>query len=194
MFRMPPRSTPIAPGRRSLLFALLLLAALACGCRGPAAAPVAHLGATSTAPAAAAQRDEMTLSYTGCLRAHGLDEPDPTHRAGHAGLSIVVPARTAANAPALDACARDIAPLVASKQATMAKLLPTLLPALTSYAGCMRAHGMPVLDPRADGALDTGPVRGVNGPEDPDAAPFRAAHQVCRHLLPKAFSAPWGYR
>ena len=78
------------------------------GSSGPAARPWPPVRARGTAAAArqltTAQSDQDMISFTRCMREHGVQMPDPVHRAGHAGLSIDMPSRSPANNAAYAAC------------------------------------------------------------------------------------------
>ena len=76
------------------------VAVLAAGCSsapGPGSAPVASLSGPATASAAQAlttqQGDQNIISFTRCMRGHGVQMSDPVHRPGHAGLSVDMPSR-----------------------------------------------------------------------------------------------------
>jgi hypothetical protein len=131
-----------------------------------------------------AQFDQDAVNYTRCLRAHGVNEPDPFTRPGHTGLSFEVPADTAANRPAIAACAHFISKIVAAKQAGASQELSRWLPSLVRYAACMRSHDVPMLDPGPMGQLNLGNVPGINSDFGRYSPQFRAADRACRHLLP----------
>jgi hypothetical protein len=126
------------------------------------------------------------VHFAQCLRAHGVNEPDPFHRAGHQGLTVDIPAQTASTAPALAACNHFLAKEFAAKQAGGRAELAQWLPALTHYAECMRSHDIPMLDPNSQGTLDLGNVPGISNDIGRYNPQFRAADSACRHLLPAA--------
>jgi hypothetical protein len=157
---------------------------------GPSSPSVASLSATTTtttgsgAQALGAQTDQALVSFARCLRVHGVNEPDPTHRAGHSGLTLEVPAPSPGNRAALAACNHFIAKLVAAKEAGARAELAQWLPALTRYAQCMRAHDIAMLDPGPQGQLNLGSVAGITNDFGRYGPQFRSADQACRHLLP----------
>lgn len=166
------------------------LALAACSTSGGSPA-VANLGGQGTTPNAGAQltqaqSDQDMVDFTRCLRAHGLDEPDPVHIPGHDGLSVQIPTPGPATTAALDACNHFIAPIVQEKQSGAHAELAQWLPALTRYAQCMRAHDIAMLDPNSYGALNLGSVPGISNDFGRYSPEFRAADVACRHLLPAA--------
>jgi hypothetical protein len=164
----------------------LAVAACSPGSSGPQVAHLpGHHARHAGAPALTMrQSDEDMIAFARCVRAHGVPMRDPFHLPGHSGLSIGMPADTAANRPALDACRHFLAPIIAMKQAGTAGGVAADLPALTRYAQCMRAHDIPMLNPTSFGALNLGNVPGVTGDYGRYTPQFRAADAACRHLLP----------
>jgi hypothetical protein len=130
------------------------------------------------------QSNQDFVHYTQCLRAHGVDEPDPRQVPGHVGLSFQMPADIPANQPALMACNHFIAKEVAAKEAGASRELASWLPSLVRYASCMRSHDIPMLDPGPQGQLDLGHVPGITSDFGRYSPQFRAADASCRHLLP----------
>jgi hypothetical protein len=124
------------------------------------------------------------VHFAHCLRAHGVNEPDPFTRPGHNGLTFEMPPDTAANHAAIAACEHFIAKLVAAKQAGASAQLAHWLPSLVRYASCMRAHDVPMLDPGPEGQLNLGNVPGITSDFGRYSPQFRAADRACRHLLP----------
>jgi len=131
-----------------------------------------------------AESDQAMVDFTRCLRGHGVAEPDPVRVPGHAGLSVDVPPPTAKNRPALNACNHFISGLMSAKLAHGASQVASWLPALTRYAQCMRAHGIGMLDPNAEGSLNLGNVPGLP-PIGRYTPQFRQADAACRHVLPR---------
>jgi hypothetical protein len=175
--------------------ALTLLGTLAAACTsspsgrtvaslpgGPAAAGVAGAGTSTTSS------DQNIVDYTHCLRAHGVNEPDPrdeTHN-GKTGLSFVLPPSNQANQAALSACNHFITSLMAAKQSGANHELASWLPSLVRYASCMRHHDVPMLDPGPQGQLNLGSVPGTTSDFGRYSSQFRSADAACRHLLPAA--------
>ncbi len=178
--------------RRRLAFVAAAAAAAVAGAAcssAPSTSQVASLGGTTTTTSASgatstARTDAGMIGFARCLRHHGVAEPDPAHRPGHAGLTVAIPPSTRANEPALNACTHLLGGLIAAKQAHQAALAPNVQ-ALTNYAQCMRNHDIDMLDPNAWGALNLGNVPGITADFGRYSPQFRAADHACRHLLPR---------
>jgi hypothetical protein len=180
--------------QRAAAIALLagLLGTLATACStGPsgrtvASLPGSHSHAASDSSSSSGSYDQDIVDYTHCLRAHGVNEPDPTTEthSGHTGLSFAVPPATPANRAALAACNHFIASLVAAKAAGASRELASWLPSLVRYASCMRSHDISMLDPGPQGQLNLGNVPGITSDFGRYSPQFRSADAACRHLLP----------
>ena len=176
---------------------LLLVAAvvLAGGCSpaasqpGPGSAPVASLPGHGVAtqsgqPLTQQQSDQDVISFTRCMRGHGVQMSDPFHRPGHAGLSLDMPTRDSATSAAYAACTHFIQAIIQIKSAGAAAQAAPHLAALTRYAQCMRSHDINMLDPTPQGELNLGTVPGVMSSFGRYSPQFRAADAACRHFLP----------
>ena len=180
------------PRTRSVVawLALPATALAVVGCSsGPGTPQVAHLpGHAARSPAAGqltvAQSDRDMVDFARCMRGHGVQMPDPFHRAGHSGLSISLPEQTAANRPAFTACMHFLQPIIAMKQAGAVAQAAPELPALTDYARCMRAHDIGMLDPTPEGELNLGRVPGIDRCLRPVLAAVPGGRPACRHFLP----------
>ena len=172
--------------------AVAVLAVLAAGCSpaasGPGSTPVASLSGHAAASAAQAlteaQSDQNMISFTRCMRSHGVQMSDPVHRPGHAGLSIDMPSRGPATNAAYAACIHFIQANITAKQAGAAAQAAPHLAALTRYAQCMRSHDINMLDPTPLGELNLGHVPGITSDFGRYSPQFRAADAACRHFLP----------
>ena len=183
------RDTARACGGAALAAAAVLVAACSSAAAGPQVASLGghHGGAAGPPGMTTAQSDQDMLNFTRCMRAHGVNMPDPRHIPGHTGLSLVFPSATpAANTRAASAaCTHFIQPIIQAKQAgAAAAMSPARLAALTSYARCMRAHDIAMLDPNSYGALNLGRVPAISSDFGRYSPQFRAADAACRHLLP----------
>jgi hypothetical protein len=145
-----------------------------------AALATAGCGGSTSSPSTASPGDQAFIDFTHCMRSHGVNVPDPVHRPGHTGLSLMLPRMTVADRPATNACNHFLAPVIAMKQAG----LTSELPALIRYARCMRTHGISMPDPGPQGQLNLGPVPGMVSQYGRYSPQFRAADTACRHLLP----------
>ena len=144
-----------------------------------------HAGATAPArPLTQQQSDQDMVGFARCMRGHGVQMPDPSHRPGHAGLSIDMPSRTASNSAAYAACTHFIAPVLAQKAAGAAAQAAPELPALTRYARCMRGHDINMLDPTSQGELNLGRVPGITDDFGRYSPQFRSADAACQNFLP----------
>jgi len=149
-----------------------------------ASLPIPGGQAHPTGPPTVAQSDQDFVSFARCMRSHGVPMSDPSHRPGHQGLSIDLPARDSATNAGWSACNHFIANTEQAKGAgSKQEVNAAELGAFTSYAQCMRAHDISMLDPTPQGQLNLGDVPGTGdfGRYSPQ---FRAADSVCRHLLP----------
>ena len=173
--------------------ALAAVAVLVVACSSAAAGPQVaslgghHGGAAGPPSITTAQSDQDMLNFTRCMRAHGVNMPDPRHIPGHTGLSLQFPDATpaASTRAATAACTHFIQPIIQAKQAgAAAAMSPARLAALTSYARCMRAHDIAMLDPTSYGALNLGRVPGISSDFGRYSPQFRGADAACRHLLP----------
>ena len=179
-------------GRRPPLILLVALAGVLAACSGgggkAATSSVASLGGHraggAAAPLTEAGSDRDMVSFTRCMRGHGVAMSDPVHRPGHAGLSIDLPTPDAAARAGYAACRHFMAPVLQAKQAGAAALAASQLAALTRYAQCMRRHDINMPDPTPDGQLNLGHVAGISSDFGRYSPQFRAADAACRHLLP----------
>ena len=166
------------------------LLAVACSSSPPAPSVASLPGHSSAAGGGAmgqltrAQSDRDMVNFAHCMRAHGVQMPDPFHIPGHTGLSIDDPPRTSATHAAWAACGHFMQPAFNRKQVSQQALAAPRLRALTDYARCMRAHDIAMLDPTALGQLNLGNVPGISGHFGRSSPQFRSADTACRHLLP----------
>jgi hypothetical protein len=139
--------------------------------------------ARQSTPLTVAQSDRDMVEFAQCMRANGVQMSDPQHIPGHSGLSINLPTQDAATAPAYHACTHFIQPIIQAKRGAPALAAP-ILTALTTYAQCMRAHDINMLDPTPGGQLNLGSVPGITDDFGRYSPQFRHADTACRHLLP----------
>lgn len=159
------------------LLAAIAAAALAAGC--------GSTSPTSTETAAALRSDRGMVRFAHCMRAHGINMPDPFHRQGHEGLSIQPPAHGPATTNAYKACGQFLQPSIELKQRGAAQAItPAMRLGLIRYAQCMRGHAVPMLDPNAAGQLSLGNVPGITNGFGRYTPQFHAADHDCRRLLP----------
>jgi hypothetical protein len=185
---MRHRQRPFLAGRVSAV-AIAVLAGCSAAASGPGNAPVASLsGSASASPSAQPlterQSDQDMVSFTRCMRSHGVQMSDPVHRPGHAGLSIDMPERGPATSAAYAACTHFMQAIEQAKAAGAAAEAAPRLGALTRYAQCMRSHDINMLDPTPQGELNLGNVPGITSDFGRYSPQFRAADAACRHYLP----------
>ena len=180
--RGPAKSVAVLKRARVKRSVAALAAAVAAGLLAVACSSSPSGGATSQLTTA--QSDRGHINFAHCMRAHGVQMPDPFHIAGHAGLSIYDPPRTSATHAAWAACGHFMQPAFNRKQVSQQALAAPRLRALTDYARCMRAHDIAMLDPTALGQLNLGNVPGISGHFGRSSPQFRSADTACRHLLP----------
>jgi hypothetical protein len=165
---------------RTRCFAATAAAALLAGCGG---------ASTTAGTAAAARSDRGMVQFTRCMRAHGINMPDPVHRPGHEGLAIELPEQGPATAGAFKACGQFLQPTIELKQRAAAQRITLAMRlGLIRYAECMRGRAVPMLDPNALGQLNLGDVPGLSNGFGRYTPQFRVADHDCRHLLPPNIS------
>lgn len=151
------------------------LALAACGSSSP----------TATSAASAGSRYQARLNLARCLRAHGLNVPDPSPNAGPAGGGGGGVFRALPQSPnfrsAMQACAkyrRDAFGLRSLSPAQRAQFQRDLV----AFARCMRAHNIDVPDPTttAGGGFR---IRRQLGPGEQSPA-FQNAFKACATDLP----------
>jgi hypothetical protein len=174
--------------RGTALAGLGLLALVAAGCGGSPTAAVAHIGSTTTAPAAAPGSGGVPTpghlgadleKYSSCMRANGLANfPNPVVSAQSVSLELT-PAM--AGSPKFNAaqaaCQKYLPPGSASQQITTKDQAAYL-----KAADCMRAHGIVGFpDPVFSGG-------GVGFPRpkgmDANSTQFLRAREICEMLIP----------
>ena len=154
----------------------------------PSVAGLSGHGTTllSAQPLTTAQHDQQLLTWTRCVRSHGVAEADPYHRQGCSGLSIRLPLPGPATSRADAACGHVLQKLEATKSAGARERVTAWLTALTRYAQYMRSHDINMLDPNSQGSLNLGNVPGITSNFGRCSPQFRTADSACRHLLPAA--------
>ena len=185
-------------GGPGVFAALALIAVLSAACSSPPQSrSIASLpslgGSTTTTPPTLSKAQQIALDdqhmvdFARCMRSHGVMESDPVPDpiAGHAGLTMQVPSRTASNGAAFDACIHFLQTSGAGNGGSGGPAISAAqLAARTSYARCMRSHDIAMLDPDQYGDLGLGNVPGINNGFGRYSPQFRAADSACRHLLP----------
>ena len=162
---------------RSLVVSSLLIAGLSIAACGAGSHP-------APAQSTLTSGDRGMISFTRCVRTHGVAIADPYHRTGHAGLTLDLPTPGPAALAAEKVCGHFIASIVALKEAHQRTLTAPDRVALVRYAQCMRSRGIAMLDPDAQGVLNLGRVPGINNAVGRYTPQFRGADRACRAVLP----------
>jgi hypothetical protein len=161
---------------RLLVAALAATSLVACGGEKPTSS-----GSNGTSPADA---KKAMLAYAKCVRAHGVDMPDPVfegNRIQQRGPANVDRAKMRAADKACGSIRDSIRPPEQSdaEQAEFKK-------AALKNAQCMRDHGIanfpdPTFDEHGGAQITFKRGSGFN----PDSAKFKAAEKACRDTLPQ---------
>jgi hypothetical protein len=179
------------------LIAVALLALGLAGCGGRNGSGVATAGGgKNNKPSASAQpgdRDEQMRKFAACMRAHGVDMPDPQSDTGSgdtgSGVSVIRsgdPGKDLGPDSPTFKAAQEACRSLAPNGGDMPKPNEQQLEQMRKFAACMRAHGVDIPDPDPDGGGITvqsagpGPHKGP----DPNDPTFKAAQEACRNLLP----------
>jgi hypothetical protein len=172
-----------------VLAVVLTLALTACGGSGDSDG-VASLpdstGQSTTnegSSAGASQQDpqEAALAYARCMRAHGIDVPDPD---ANGGVQLNAhPGDEAKIKKAQDACGDILqrsAPKLSKEQQS------ALQDGLLAFAKCMRKHGIDMPDPQfGEGGIVTQKGGPGSGP-DPNDPKFKEAQEACEPIVQAA--------
>jgi hypothetical protein len=168
--------------RRNVIHVTLALAAaVALGAACGVANPFSPAAATAT-------KQDQLLKFTQCMRQHGVDMPDPVNGAIRFSRTPA-PGQTA---PAVYAPI-EADPQFQAAQNACKQYLPDggngsgqtsqqQLDQATRFAQCMRDHGVPMQDPKAEGGGIT--FQGVAPGVDPKSPQFQQAQQACAKYLP----------
>jgi hypothetical protein len=162
--------------------AVMLAAAIACGGTGGSSPHVAGAGghpAASATPASAADRTRVSLQFASCLRAHGVNEPDPSFDANGNPTWQVDPKQLSVTATG--ACSSILQ--AANVQPPHSAPTAAQLAQATHLAQCLRQHGIadfPDPDPQTGQFPTT---------HDPRQEPgWAAAQQACQQFEPQGKS------
>jgi hypothetical protein len=167
--------------RRTTAVALSVLAA-AGGLAACGGSSSTHTSGTSQGTGQQPRVAALT-QFAGCARAHGIPVPDPNSQGEISGSEQL--RQQYQNTPQGQATLRACG-------SYLRKAVPQLTPANTQQfrhavlqsARCMRAHGIPVPDPGADGLINPGAAASIN-----KASPqFQQAQRACAHLFPSSFT------
>jgi hypothetical protein len=167
----------------------LALALAACGGTpdGDAVASLSGDNATGTTAGAAKTPSEdpqqRALDFARCMRAHGVDMPDPeVDEQGRIRMRVGAGPGGGGTRPdprKLEAAQQACGGLMGGGDGDR-QLDPAERDAMVAFARCMREHGIDMPDPSGDGL--TLRRDGDDGP-DPESEEFQEAERACDHHL-----------
>ena len=161
---------------------VLVLAACGGQDRGPDVATAGGAAGSPTPTASTSLQDRM-LQYARCMRAHGVDMPDPAGNGGPGGVQLILPSGASGSDAKLRATMGACRQYLPNGGAP-ASMSPQQVDQLRQYAQCMRAKGVQMSDPDPNtGGLKIGhggadKLSVLNDPK------FKAAQSACQNLLP----------
>jgi hypothetical protein len=172
--------------RFSVVPAVTVAAVTACGGNSQ---PAARVAGSSAAPSASAtpsidpvaQRKQIWLAWTACLRQHGASEPDPGFD-GSGNPQLAIRADSLPDA-AKQACQPLLQNVSTGTKGGAQRPTADQMAHLIQYSQCMRQHGFPNFpdpDPQT-GDLGSSSAAVHADEKDPGYLP---AQQACRHLMP----------
>jgi hypothetical protein len=126
---------------------------------------------------------EAALDFAKCMRARGVDMPDPeVDGQGRIRVTIGRPAGKGSrpDPKKLNAAQQACGSLLGGGGAGPGKLDPKARDAMVDFARCMREHGIDMPDPTGNGLVFNS--RSAQGP-DPRSSKFKKAEQACDHHL-----------
>jgi hypothetical protein len=179
--RSTPRPTVVALG----LGLAMILAACGGSAGGDRVASLSGAGATTTTgatDAAAKDPQQRALDFAKCMRAHGVDMPDPEVD-DQGRIKMRIGGGKAGERPdpkKLEAAQKACGSLIGGGDGDR-QIDPAERDAMVAFARCMREHGIDMPDPTGDGLVVRRDKDG--GGPDPDSEEFKAAEQACDHLL-----------
>jgi hypothetical protein len=124
-------------------------------------------------PTSSMSLQDQLLAYAKCMRAHGVNMPDPQVNGGRVTFGMQAGQDQAKVSAAQQAC-KQYAP----NGGQPPSMSPEQVEQARKYAACMRQHGVDFPDPQPDGGFK---VTNIN-PNDPK---FKAASQACESVAPQ---------
>lgn len=170
---------------RALALCALTAGVAACG-SASSSSTSASAGGTAVASTASA-RYQARLAFAKCMRAHGVNVPDPSPNGGPALGGDGGGFRALRSSPNFQAANQACASLRAK-----AFGLPNLTPAqraqfrqdLVKFAQCMRSHNIDIPDPTTSGGGGFGTFRQIP-PSQRNSPAFQSAFKACSSSLPR---------
>lgn len=175
----------VLASRRRLVSALAVLV-LGAGLSACGSSSSSSAGAAASTGSSSA-RFQARLNLAKCLRAHGINVPDPSPGGGPAGeggaFRILRNYSQAQVQSALQACRQYFAQAFPQANLSPAQRAQ-MQQQLVKFAECMRSHGVDIPDPTFNSAGGFG-VRRSFGSVDRNSPAFRSASQACSSLRPR---------
>jgi hypothetical protein len=189
---------------RSAATLVVVGALAACGGGGGAGDDVATLGdgdaaseedggASGDEELTDAEREDVMLEFTECMREHGVDMPDPSQAAAGGGGDVVVRGGSGPkDSEEFEAAHEECGPILEEAFGEPEEMSPEeeaeMRDNALNFAKCMREHGIDMPDPEfSDGGR--GFTMSVGGPGDsgpgfdPEDEDFQAAQEECQGEL-----------
>jgi hypothetical protein len=180
------------PHLAALVGALALTLALAACAGGNKPSGVASLGGSgkpTTTTNAGGGKDfkKLALEFSKCMRAHGIDMPDPQFSSGGGVTINGRPGSIRPDDPKFKAAQEACKQYMPNSGQPM-KPNPEQQQQALKFARCMRQHGidMPDPNPKGGGLVVGGGGKGggtARGPR-PDDPKFKAAQEACKQYMP----------
>ncbi len=182
------RHRPAPHALALLLAAGFALGLAACGSSSSSSTAVAGTGTAGTGTAGTGNRLQARVNLAKCLRAHGVNVPDPTSGGGPGGggggvfrsLRDIPPTQQQS---LRQACASQFTaafPLLNASPAQRAQFQQQLV----KFAQCMRSHGVNIPDPTTTGTGGFGFGRAFRS-VDRNSPAFQSAATACASVRPR---------
>lgn len=161
------------------------------GCGGGKKDPgVASLGnaaknSPSASPSASLDPKDAALKFAQCMRQNGIDTPDPK-----ADGAMTIKADKNTDKAKLEKAMKSCQHFMQDSGIGAAAKDPKFHDALVKYAACMRAHGVNMPDPNADGTFEVknDDAKGKSGKTSMGMGGDDPASKACKNLLPNVGS------
>jgi hypothetical protein len=175
-----PAWKPAATALAALGLAVLLAA---CGAPVGASAP----------PTATPDPEKAMLQFAQCMRAHGINMPDPTSN-GNGGFSVRISGKGSeggmAQMQAAQKACQKYQPKLSGGTSDNPAQFAQMQDRMLAFARCMRRHGINMPDPKFtnNGGGPIGVTLGKPGSNsfDPRSSQFQSAQKACSSYLGKA--------
>jgi hypothetical protein len=189
---MQSARTPIPARGRRAFTVVALAGSLAVGLSGCGSSGSSATSSGGTSASSSSSRYAARVKAAECLRAHGVNVPDPSPNGGPAGggggggggggARIRQLLTTAAGQAASKACASEISKAFAFASVTPAQRTQ-FRQAAVKFAECMRAHNVNIPDPTTNSTGGFGIFRSIPSSERNSPA-FKSAFTACSSNLP----------